>query len=114
VSYEIYPLFNDNEWKDVPKGLYIETALYREQKRKLPEGALPLEAKRTEMNTFTPLYALEQAEPNYKGQKAKTKAKVTPKTEEDKAQEKKLQEAKKHSPFGWIEEMRKGDNSSKS
>jgi hypothetical protein len=137
-SHEIYQLFNDdpklnfacrncgskwqrkpqhgacvgvpiyNEWKDVPKGLYSETALYRDHKRKLPEGAFPLAAKRTEMNTFTPLYALEQADSDYKGKKAKTKAKRTPKTEEEKAQEKKGEELKKNSPFAWLDEIPKG------
>jgi hypothetical protein len=140
-SHEIYPLFNDNpklnfrcrvcgsvwerkpqhgtcvgvkiyyEWEDVPKGLFSETALYRDHKRKLPEGTYPLAAKRSEMNTFIPLYALEQANPDYKGKKAKTKAKATPKAE--KAEEKinwKEKPERKSGPFDWLQEVKRGDS----
>lgn len=97
-----------DEWEKVPKGLYSETALYRDHKRKLPEGTLPLAAKRFEMASFTPLYSLEQANPDYKGKKAKTKSTMT-KVEKKIAEEKQpeTKEAKKFSPFGWIDEVKK-------
>lgn len=65
------------EWKDVPSGLFSETALYRDHKRKLPEGAVPVAAKRTEMSSFTPLYRLEQADPDWKTKKKESKAKAS-------------------------------------
>jgi hypothetical protein len=139
-AHEIYPLFNDNskknfacrvcgctwerkpshgkcagvkiydEWSDVPKGLYSETALYRDHKRKLPDGTLPLAAKRFEMSSFTPLYSLEQADPDYKGKRAKSKAKVTPKAEGKKKEEiAETPASKKPSPFAWLDEIKKAD-----
>ena len=60
-----------DEWSDVPTGLVSKTAIYRDHKRKLPEDALPVAAKRTEMSSFTPLYFIQQGDPDYPGKRKK-------------------------------------------
>lgn len=128
-EHEIYELFNDNpdknfacrvcgctwqrkpnhgkctgvhvyeKWADVPKSLYSATAIYRDHKRKLPEGVLPIAAVRHESSSFTPLYSLEQGDPNYKGKKKKTKAKTSSAAAPDVQPE---TEPKKPGAFDWL------------
>lgn len=127
-EHEFYQLFNDNpdknfacrvcgctwkrkpyhgmcagtrvyeKWADVPKGLYSETAMFRDQKRKLPVGVLPIAVVRHESSSFTPLYSLEQGDPNYKGKKKKSAAKAnTTSTVVDS-----VDEPKKPGAFDWL------------
>jgi hypothetical protein len=98
------PIYNN--WKDVPKSLYSETALYRDHKRKLPEGTLPIAAKRTEMSSFTPLYSLEQADPDWKTAKKKTKRAGKAEAPAPVSKETKRPEFK---PFAFLDEVRKQD-----
>lgn len=134
-EHEIYKLFNDNpnknfacrvcgctwqrkpnhgkctgvkvyeKWSDVPSGLFSATAIYRDHKRKLPDDVLPIAAVRHESSSFTPIYSLEQGDPNYKGKKKKpvTKSAVVPASSEPQNEV-----PKKPGPFDWLQKPEGG------
>jgi hypothetical protein len=80
------------EWDEVPNGLVSKSAIYRDHKRKLPDNALPVACVRSHENSFTPLYLVEQGNPNYEGKRKSTKA----------APEIKSRTKQKFDPFGWL------------
>lgn len=91
------PVYDD--WDAVPRKLVSATAMYRDHKRKLPDDALPVAAKRSEVANFTPLYLIEQGDPNYKGKRKSTKPAPLPPQETKTVQ-------KEFNPFGWLDEVR--------
>lgn len=80
-------------WEDVSPKLVSKTALYRDYKRKLGEGALPVAAVRHDGNSYTPLYLITQGNPNY--ERKRKSSKPIPEAEERIVQV--------FDPFGWLE-----------
>lgn len=93
------PVYDD--WEHVPSKLVSATAMYRDHKRKLPDDALPVAAKRSEVSNFIPLYLIEQGDPDYPGKRKSTKASPIP------AQEPKKNQTS-FDPFGFIEAPKEG------